>query len=329
MAVINLNIIESEEQIVAGIPFTVTMSTNVPSSIFYTLDGSIPTLFSDIYTGPILLPYDVLVVILNVFATNGIDSSPVVTETYMTNMLDNVRLSHSATTDPPKSSIPDLYPFGTSSPQPNSRFLSPGDAGINVDDPSLPTISSGYDADGYQALLSNQEFNQNNYQIIYNTRDAEGQPQIGSLPPVNSTIESPVPAPEYTNQFTKMFDPRAFVIFQDFTQSNSEDLSAVNRQFFTLEDPDRARDGNAYFTSGLDAPPVSGSFLRAHHNPKDNTITYYYLDTWTNRWIISKTKYQPKGSFNGDLSGKIVAGKGGTGSRFVYEWIPYSRRVLF
>jgi hypothetical protein len=329
MAVINLTIVESEEQIVAGIPLTITMSTNIPSSIFYTLDGSIPTLFSNIYISPILLPYDVLTVTLNIFATNGVDSSPVVTEVYGTNILNNARLSHSATTAQPNSSRPDLYPFGTNAPQPDSTFLNPGDAGINVDDPSLPIISSGYDADGYQSLLSNQEYTQDNYQIIYGARDAQGLPQIGILPPVNSIIEPEVPAPEYTSQFTQVFDPRAFVIFQDFTNADPEDLSAVNRQFFSLEDPDRARDGNAYYTSGLDAPSVSGSFLRSHYNPRDNTVTYYYLDTWTNRWIISKTKHDPKGPYDGNLSGKIVAGKGGAGARNVYEWIPYARRTLF
>lgn len=329
MTVINITITESEEQIVAGIPLIITLAVNIPSSIFYTLDGSTPTLYSAIYTDPIVLPYDVLSVVLNVFATNGVDSSPIVTETYITNMLNNTRLSHSATTAQPNSGIPDLYPYGTNAPQPDSIYLSPADAGITVDDPNLPTISSGYDADGYATLLSNQDYTQDNYQIIYNTRDAEGMPQIGILPPVNSTIEAPIPAPEQTNQFTQVFDPRAFVIFQDFTKDDSENANAVNRQFFSLEDPDRARDGNAYFTSGLDAPSVSGSFLRSHYNPRDNITTYYYLDTWTNRWIISKTKHQPKGPYDGNLSGKIVAGKGGPGAKYCYEWLPFTRRVLF
>src|ERR1700679_2344372 len=102
MTVISISIINSEEEILAGVPRSVTLSTNVPALIFYTLDGSIPTLFSDQYTGPIIFPTDELTIILNVLATNGTDSSPIVTEIYQTDMVDgNVRFSRNDTNQPP------------------------------------------------------------------------------------------------------------------------------------------------------------------------------------------------------------------------------------
>lgn len=329
MVVISVSITESAEQIVAGIPKTVSISANVPATIFYTLDGSSPTLFSNMYTGPIFLPVDKLTLILNIFATNGVDGSPIVTETYLTNMLGNTRLPHSATDQSSEFNIPGLYPFGTPPIQPNAAFLSPALAGVTVDDPEKPSSNTGFDGYGNQTGFTDQPYNIENYQIVYSTTDALGQTGhgIGNLP-ASVKIQLEEPIPETTQQFSNMFDPRAFVIFQDFDTENPNDPPQINRQFFTLEDPNKARDGNNYFTSGLDAPPVNGSFLRSHYNPRDNTISYYYLDTWTNRWIISKQQFKPTGTFDGNLAGVAMGGRQ-PGSRYIYEWIPFQRRVLF
>lgn len=326
MAVINLTITESVEQVVSGIPKTISITSNIPASILYTLDGSTPTLFSNIYTGPLFIPFNKLSITLSVFATNGTDSSPIIVEIYTTNILTDARLAHSATDAQANSSIPDLYPFGTNPLQPIGNFLNPGDAGVNVNNPALPTIPSGFDATGNPNAFTNQPYDTLNYDIVYTTRNATGESIVGNLP-ATVQIQNEIPAPETSEQFTSLFDPRAFVIFQDFSKENPNDPIHINRQFFTLENPERARDGNAFFTSGLDAPPVSGSFLRSHYNPRDNTITYYYLDTWTNRWIISKTPYQPTGSFDGNLSTAAFARNGGAG--VVFEWLPFTRRVLF
>lgn len=326
MAIITLIIDESEEQVVSGIPKTITITSNIPSSIFYTLDGSIPTLFSNIYMETIFLPFDKLSVTLNIFATNGVDSSPIITEKYTTNILNNARLPHSATNAEPNVNMPSLYPFGTNPIQPIGEYLNPGDAGTTVNNPDLPLIASGYDSNGNPNAFTNKPFTSENYNIIYSTTDSIGQPGVGNLPS-SVKIKVEEPPSETTEQFSNFFDPRAFVIFQDFSKENPDDPIHINRQFFTLENPERSRDGNAFFTSGLDAPPVNGSFLRSHYNPRDNTITYYYLDTWTNKWIISKTPYQPTGTFDGNLSGIALSNKPGAG--FIFEWVPFSRRVLF
>jgi len=328
MAVISISIIESEEQIISGIPKTVSIETNIPSSIFYTLDGTDPNLFSNIYVGPIFLPFNALSVILKIFASNGVDSSPIITEAYTTNILNDARLPHSATDAQAEPNLDGLYPFGTNPDNPIGIYLNPGDAGVTVDNPDLPQIATGYDGDGYQTGFTNQPYNVENYNIVYSTVNREGEtgPGIGNLP-ANVKIE-PAPAPpEESQQFTNMFDPRAFVIFQDFSKENPNDPAQINKMYFSLENSERIRDGNNFFNSGLDAPPTTGTFLRSHYNPRDNTITYYYLDTLANRWIISKTPYQPTGSWDGNLSGIALSKEKGAG--FVFEWQTYPRRVLF
>lgn len=333
MAVISITITESDDQIVSGIPKTVGISTNVPASIFYTLDGSIPTLFSTIYTGPIFLPTGQLTVILNIFATNGTDSSPIVTETYQTDMVDfNVRLPHAPTDAQPGVNLPALYPFGENEFEPGN-FGNPADASVTVDNPALPSTSTGFDGAGNQTGFTNQPYDLVNYNIKYSTTDAEGQTGtgIGNLPAIVTAPPSDLPpsiGPEQTNISDPTFDPRAFVIFQDSTQENPNDPPHINRMSYTLENNERARDGNAYFNTGLDAPPVSGTFLRSHYNPRTNMITYYYLDTWTNKWIISTTPYSPNGgTWNGNMANMALSKQAGAG--FVFEWLEFTRRVLF
>lgn len=330
MAVISITVTVSEEEVVAGIPRTVALATNILASIFYTLDGSAPTLFSTVYTGPIFLPTDKLSVTLKIFATNGVDSSAIVTETFITNSVEgtNARLPHSATNVAAGENIPGLYPFGNNPIQPNGEFLNPADAGLTVDNPALSQIPSGFDGSGNPTGFTNEPYNLENYSIRYSTTDREGQTGhgIGNLP-AQVTVEVPPPPPDETNQNSTLFDPRAFVIFQDATTENPNDPPNINRMHFSLENPERARDGNNFFTAGLDAPPVSGSFLRSHYNPRTNMITYYYLDTWTNKWIISTAPYSPNGSWDGNMSNIALSKRPGAG--FVFEWLPFTRRVLF
>lgn len=340
----------------AGIPKTVSITTNIPATIFYTLDGTDPTMFSTIYTGPIFLPFNQLLVTLKILATNGTDSSPIVVEQYLTDIVDsNARLPHAGTTAQAGSVVPDSYPYGTPPYQPQQGYTNPANAGPYggaVFDPNNPNAApTGFDGQGNPTGFTDSPYNTTNYQIVYNDRDAEGAqdfglisrgvsgPGIGNLPGKTTIAGTPSdiqpdPAqtsnqgPEYTEQFTDLFDPRAFVIFQDFTKEDPNDPPQINRQYFTLENPERARDGNFYYNTGQDATAApSGAFVRAHYNPRTNTITHYYRDSWSNKWIISTAPYQPNGNFDGNLASSALAYKSGGG--MVFEWLPFTRRVLF
>lgn len=345
MAVISVTVTQSEAQVVSGIPKTVSITTNIPSTIFYTLDGTDPTMFSTIYTGPIFLPFNQLLVTLKILATNGTDSSPIVIEQYITDIVDsNARLPHSGTTAAAGSVIPDSYPFGTPPFQPQQGYTNPANAGPYagaVFDPTLPSVSNAFDAQGNPSAQSNQPYDRTNYQIVYTDRNATGQQGgvIGNMPAKSTisgtpsdiqpdTAQTSNQGPEQSEQFTNLFDPRAMVIFQDFTKEDPNDPPQINRQFFTLENPERARDGTFYFNTGQDATaPTSGSFVRSHYNPRTNTITYYYRDSWSNKWIISTAPYQPNGTFDGNLAASVMGTKSGAG--VVFEWLPFTRRVLF
>jgi hypothetical protein len=328
MAVINITITQSADQVVSGIPRSISISANIPSIIFYTLDGSDPTLYSDQYVSAIVMPTNLLSVSLKVFASNGTDSSPIITENYITDM-SNARQAHSATTAEAGENIANQYPFGNAPIQPNATFLSPGDAGITVNNTGLPTISNGFDSDGYAALFTNQTYDSSNYSIVFPTKDYQNVKNIGvGNFPDNFDLEKFNEIPEQSYQNSNMFDPRALVIFQDSTKENPNDPPHINKMSFNLEDPEKTRDGNSFFTSGLDSPPNSGTFLRSHYNPRTNMITYYYFDSWTNRWLISTTPYNPSGTWDGNMAG-MASASGSPGARYVHEFRPFARRVLF
>jgi hypothetical protein len=326
MTVISITVTESSKQVVAGIPRSIALSSNIPATIFYTLDSTDPTEYSEIYTAPIILSSEELKIELRVFATNGTLSSPIITQIYQTNIIANTRLPHAATTAQAGENLPGMYPFGTNPSQPNAQFLNSADAGITVDNPSLTEIPSGYDGYGNETGFTNNEYNLENYSIVYTTRNSVGQPTVGNLP-ANVTIEIPTAPPAESEQFNNLFDPRALVVFQDYSKENPNDPPNINSEFFSLEDPSKVSSGGLFFNSGLDAPPTMGSFLRSHFNPKDNTITYYYLDTHANRWIISKMPYNPSNNPTGNLSNLVFSR--GKGIGVVFEWLPFSRRVLF
>lgn len=330
MAVISIAIEQSAEEIVSGIPKTVTITASTAAPIFYTLDGSEPTIFSEIYVSPIFLPTSNLTLTLKTMATDGVDSSPVISETYFTNLTvgKNTRSAHAATSAQAGEVIASRYPFGTSAPDPNTVFISSGTVGLTVNDPTLDQIVDGYGYDGEPNSFTNEEYTTENYSIKYTDDDAVGNMGngIGNIPN-NVTVVRPTTPPNTTNQFSVAFDPRALVIFQDVSLEDPNDPPYINREFFSLENSDVVRDGNNYYNTGLDSPPVSGSFLRSHFNARDNTMTYYYLDTIANKWIISKTPYNPTNNPTQNLGGMALSNR--PGSKFVLEWRPFARRVLF
>jgi hypothetical protein len=58
------------------------------------------------------------------------------------------------------------------------------------------------------------------------------------------------------------------------------------------------------------------------------SITYYYFDRVSLSWIISSQPYQPTNPDPGNYS-HIVPGKDTNTAGFVFNWVPWKRRVLF
>jgi len=331
MAVISITITASDEQVISGIPRFITLNANIPSNIYYTLDGSEPTTSSLVYVNPIELPTNETIIVVSVFATNGTDSSPIITNTYTFERGADLRVPHSGT-DAPAQATPknDLYPFGSPPYQPGQLYLGQEEAGFTTDNPLLPETATGWDGDGYETGFTNEPLigvPTKSQPIQFSTTDQEGLSGygIGTFPRHSIT---PDKAPPEQGVVGKLIDPRTLVVYQDLTQPQDPGLPPfINRANFTLEDVNRTRTGNQYFNTALDAPPTSGSFVKAHFNPTDNTITYYYYDNSVSRWIISKMPAPPPAITN--YSGSMVFKRADQGSGFVFKWIPFKGQYLY
>jgi len=328
MAVITISITESTDKIIEGIPRFLTVETNMPASVFYTLDGTDPTTYSDIYIDGIILPTDVTSVTVKLYAFDGVDSSAIVTETYSYNRDENMRMAHSGTDTESNESLGILQPFGTNPIQPDAKFTGTQNQGITLNDPNLTQYPTGFDGSGNPGGFTNKPYNTENYQIVYSNTHADGSygRNVGTLP-AEVTVVRETPKPEESSTASKLFDPRAFVIYQDNTKEDLTKPPIINATFNILEDFTKTRDNAAFSSVATESLGASASFVKSFYNPTDNTITYYHYDNIANRWIISKSNYTPaKKVFN---MANVVFSARKSGDKFVYEWVPFSRRVLF
>lgn len=328
MSIISITIVESAEQIVAGFPRFITLSTNLPSTIFYTTDGSTPDTFSNIYHSTIEVPTDQQEFTLKIFATNGTDASPIITQNYSTNIINNTRLPHSPITPAP-GNRPSLFPFGSASAVQTFDYLNNAEAGTIVTNPSLPIIPYGYDANG-NPVGANKPID--DYLNIYSVTDAQNRVYhgVGNLPGEVTTIgrrSALEYTPEESHTSDRIFHPKAMVIFQD---SETDDPTApvqINHQFFSLENLEIARDGGPLRATGLDAAGITGSYINSHYNPRTQKITSYYRCSSTNRWIISTRPYEPKDTSITSYAGMVFP-KFNQGVGKIFTWNMFRYRVL-
>ncbi len=330
MSVITLSIIQSPIEVVQGIPKNISISTNVPSTIFYTLDGSAPTIDSLIVVGPIDLTTPGSGIVLKCFATNGTDTSAIITQIYGSVQASNTRKPRDKVIGlaSGSSATQNYGVFGSNSPNPKTIWGNTG--GITVDDPNVPSIPDGYAGLGDGTRSNATDLPLEDYQFIKTTTNYLGEtgPGIGTLPSIKILI--PPAPPTSSDTAKKLFNPRALVIIQDGREPPDDpNLVMINRQNFTLEGTNSNDNGTEPSTTGMEGSVATGSFVRQFYNPREQTITYYYHDSKSLRWVISKEPYVAKDPNLFNYSLMVMPSRGGPGSKYVYSWRTFQRRVLF
>jgi len=325
MAVITLTVVPSTKEYVAGIPANVTLTTNVVSMIFYTLDGTEPTSSSSVYTGPIELPTQNSSVNLRALATNGVDTDARVNVVYSPDWTD-ARLPHAKVTI--------LSPLLSSGwcgwrggPQ-ESLYSQP--ASYTVDEFGVPNEQVdgyGYEPSVYPVRGSDEPIPIFDLRYSESNDIGETGEDIGTLPKVG-IIHVP-PPPEETDANKSTFNPRAMVMFQDSRKPDENDY-IINRQFFESQNFEKYAYGGKYNNSAIrdgDSAP-HGALLRYLYNERENTITFYYRDSLTNQWIISTEPFDPTSM---DRSTRQPTGRyimPNVGDRRVFKWMLFKRTAI-
>lgn len=329
MAVITITIIEAEVQLMYGIPKCVTLETNVPATIFYTFDGEDPTVNSSVYVDDeLIIPVDQPTVIFKVFATNGVDSSAIIERTYRP--VFEGRISHAQVIGQNSCSSDSRFPYTDFAPSVPGIYGKFGPNDAIVDKPDVENIPDGFDGTGTGTPSNGTDLDLDKYLLRFSESNYLGERGrgLGTLPTTVSFL-SPDNIPQSSNANDKLFNPRAMVIYQDSREEPFDsDIAIINRNLFSLEDANIARIKNGILlnTTGYEGMIPTGSALRSQYNARDNTITYYYFDSRTLRWIIS-TEPAPVKSPRAGIFNIIFASRE-PGDRYVFRWHPFKGRRL-
>jgi len=323
MSVISLSATPSDRQLVQGIPQFIYLTANIPSIIFYTLDGTDPTLNSSVYSESIQMPGDHSNITLKALATNGVDYSAILSLTYTTSV-KNKRTSYAKVTFL-GSDLTYKQLIGGSVSVIKAQFdnNAPGNA-VNL--ANVPdTYLDGYDANGDFGAIKSDSI-PGFHDTLLSDSDEIGQtgPGIGELPD-NDFIYLP-PDPQESYMSSKTFDPRAAVIFAD--SRIKTDIPVIFKPSYYDVDVLKNRPSAYYETSECDGNRlISGSFVKQFYNSKTNTMTYYYRDSLTNRWIISTESMEGMQGEPMNL-GNMCHPLNETGSGVVFRWILFRGTCL-
>lgn len=261
-----------------------SFETDVPSTVYYTLDGSDPTEDSFIAIGKVFLPTLSGTLQIKAIAISGDNSSDIVTAQYENSSID---------LDGP-------------------RIL--GDEGVVVMRYGIDHIDSlGYTLDGEEAQKTSLAVSDLDIQSSKTNSIGEayedGKTSRGFI---NFLLKNQDIRPEAvsTPNNNPNFDPAAKVIVIDGSTDearNNQVVKIVNRAystFGTTSDFYKERLGEK-------EPIVTGNFVRSFYNPKTNKYVSYYWESLESRWLRSEQTIEKK---------SLRIGSGAEG-RFVYRWI--------
>ena len=301
MAVITITAIQQGPFFISGIPNNVILTTNVPATIFFTLDGSEPNLFSQIYLAPITLP-TTGTIRLRALAISGLDSGT----------LDVTYSTDSSELTAPR------------------RIPADGGASIVVDAYGVdPVVLDGYKPDEFLDVVVPARYSDIplvDLDIKFSRVGPDGYGpgtlvQLGPVPEEQRELASPVdPEPSSPNDENVFFNPRSLYIVLD-GRDGYEDQSVypINRPWGSSLDVVKYLQGRELLGS---SPYVSGSHVKTFYDPVKGISVAYYLDMNEQRWIKSIQNYDPE-----DVPQRI-GDRRQTGQPLVFRWVYNKRSII-
>lgn len=280
-----LEVDPSENQLISGIPEYLSLSSNTPSIFLYTFDGSTPDIESSLVAiDKIYMPSSDGYITVNIVAYSEGETSEMI-----------------------------ILEFATSLDIASSRLLI--DEGIAVlSHDSIPTTSLSTDYQGNEVRSTDKDLN--DLDIKTSEYDSLGIPN-----PERTTydfIKFPVSIsfkrdPEVDSLDNVYFNPKASLIRIDGSTREAYDAQVVrfvNRSYGSIEAGKNSQYENPLKKSNL----ITGNLVRYAYNPSTGIIVFYYFDSKSSRWIISKQKTDKK-TF--DFSGNPGRSRLG---KYVFRW---------
>lgn len=294
MTVVTLTFTGSEEEIVSGIPRTMTITSNIPSTIYFTIDGTTPTISSPIYTGTFNMPDGVNSVTLSAFGVDGSNNAgAILTQVFApdTTRITVSRIVGSEGFVISRAETGDNTPSGYTADGETARF-------IDVDLETLDIIRKDV---GYNGIAEGTA-------ISVNVPNAES---TGSL------IDDGF-VPFSTPEVGELFNPNARMIMIDNRKDN--DLRLIMRPYGSLNDPYREFGGKRIRETTSDAMYISGGFVRRFYSTKNNIMVSYYYDNNEGKYVqnIQELPSNIKNTNN--------IGVNSSGPPLVFQWVYRGRQ---
>jgi hypothetical protein len=263
-----ITVVQSTNQIISGIPEYVEVETNIPAVVFYTFDGTDPTLDSSFLTGTrLLLPTSGNSVSLRLVAIAGPESSDIFEHEWIT-IVNNI----------------------------TKRFEET--QGINILPPGVDTVDSlAVTQSGSAARETSIDFV--DLEMKATDRDKFKKFERGktSLDFINFKLELIINEEPYQSKVSTVnnnldFDPKAGLIIIDGStpeKMTAQTIKIINRPTDTMA----PRSDSYNFRVGRDSVQ-SSNLVRYFINPKTGKMVFYYFDSRECRWIQSIQQITPK-----------------------------------
>jgi hypothetical protein len=291
-----LTITASKKQLVAGIPEYLTLSVNMPATIFYTLDGSDPTSESDITNdGIVYLPTDNLEVLFKAFAQSSTESTDIYEELFsQSHQMFSKRFAENDGIS--------ILPFGSEPVE----YLSVNQNNDETQQTSIPFIDLEFKPSrrdkfkNYEGGTTSVPFVNFTLELI--SQDLAYQQKVSS--PNNNNVE---------------FDPTAGLIIIDGSSDEklkSQVVKVINRPYGTMNTR-----SNFYNEHLRDSPTIFGNLVRYFVNNETGKMVFYYHDSRECRWIESHQNAKD------DLR---INPSAGLKNNYVFPWIedPVMSRIF-
>lgn len=280
-----LSITEGEYELFDGFPEYVEIHSDIPSTIYYTLDGTSPDDRSLIAAGKVYLPTLSGTVTVKAVAVLGQEHSDVLEKAYY-----NESISADGRRNLGKEGIT-VYKDGAD-PLDSMAFSYEGE-------PMRSILSSRDDLDLKASMTDSLGTAFSNGKTSFDFVNFE----IKQIDPERKRVSSP------NNNHN--FDAAAPVIHIDgFSQDSKENqvVKIVNRPYNTFGPT------TSFYKErlGQKEPIITGNYVRSFYNPKTKKYVSFYYESLESRWLRSEQV------LDGDRSLSVAAGKT---KSFVYRWI--------